>query len=134
LEMVEPKEVEAELMAAIEKLREVSSEEQEIAYVAFAEKYGAEAAARVRELFEVKQAESKATEEPRKAGDVEELIAEVEFHESDFAPEVELPPTIEEKQRMLEELADLRKSNPIGYAEKKKQAADRLDVLVYRQL
>jgi hypothetical protein len=53
---------------------------------------------------------------------------EVEFHESDFAPEIELPPTIEEKQRMLEELADLRKSNPIGYAEKKKQAADRLDV------
>ena len=58
--MVEPKEVEAEFMAAIEKLKGVSAEEQEIAYQAFAEKYGAEAAAKTRGLFEVERAESKA--------------------------------------------------------------------------
>jgi hypothetical protein len=126
--MVEPKEVKVELMAAIEKLRGVSREEQEIAYVAIAEKYGAEAAAKARELFEVGRAELKAAEEPTKTTEVEEPFEEVKFHESDLAPEVEPLPTIEEKQRMLEELADLRESDPIGYAEKKKQAADRLDV------
>jgi hypothetical protein len=126
--MVEPKEVRVELMATIEKLRGVSPEEQEIAYVAIAEKYGAEAAAKARELFEVGRAELKAAEEPTKTTEVEEPIAEVEFHESDFAQEVIAPPTVEEKQRMLEGLADLRDIDPLAYAEKKKEAADWLGV------
>src|SRR5262249_55706691 len=45
------KEVEAELMEAIEGLKGVNAEEQEIACVAFAEKYGPEAAAKARELL-----------------------------------------------------------------------------------
>ena len=49
--MTEPKEVEAELMEAIEGLKGVSAEEQEIACIAFGEKYGPEAAAKARELL-----------------------------------------------------------------------------------
>ena len=100
---------------------------------------GEEAGAKLRELFDAEHAKvsqraaeiTAALEKAEAKGEkarVDEPKVEVEFHESDFAPEIELPPTIEEKQRMLEELADLRKSNPIGYAEKRKQAADRLEV------
>jgi hypothetical protein len=49
--MTEPKEVEAELMEAIERLKGVSAEEQEIACTAFGEKYGPEAAAKARQLL-----------------------------------------------------------------------------------
>jgi hypothetical protein len=52
----------------------------------------------------------------------------VEFDESDFAPEVEPPPTIEQKQEMLEELAELWAKDPIAYARKKKEVANRLAV------
>jgi hypothetical protein len=97
--MVEPKEVGAELMAAIERLRGLSTEEQEIAYVAFAEKYGAEVATKAKELFEVERAQPKAAEEPKKAPEVEEAIPEVEFHESDFAPEVVAPQRLKKSRR-----------------------------------
>ena len=49
--MTEPKEVETELMEAIERLKGVSAEEQEIACIAFAEKYGPESAAKARGLL-----------------------------------------------------------------------------------
>src|SRR5262249_19581768 len=58
----------------------------------------------------------------------EEDEVAVEFHESDFAPQVERPPTIVEKQRMLEGLADLWDSDPIEYAKRKRESAGRLDV------
>jgi hypothetical protein len=50
---------------------------------------------------------------------------EVRFHRSDLKPEAKLP-TIEEKQRALEELADLRDTDPLAYAEGRKEWAKRL--------
>src|SRR5262249_45904514 len=49
----------------------------------------------------------------------------VKFHPSDHALRKELP-TIEEKQGALEELADLRESDPLAYAEKRKEWAAKL--------
>src|SRR6266540_3079245 len=100
---------------------------------------GGEAGKKLRELFETeavkvaeRAAEITADIENAEAKDektrVEEPKAEVEFHESDFAPEIQPLPTIEQKHRMLEELADLWESDPIQYEKKKKEAADRLDV------
>ena len=124
---------EAELMAAIEALKGVGAQEQEAACVALEENHGAEVGARARALLRIEERAVEITKKLEGAVVEPEPVAEpepavVEFHKSDLAPEIEPPPTIEERQRMLEELADLRRSNPIGYAEKKKQAADRLDV------
>src|SRR5262249_24694214 len=126
---------ERELMAAIAALRHVSPDEQEAACLALQEHHGVEAVARARALLSVEKRAAEVTAELDAAArqrDVEiekqPVMELVEFHESDFAPEVKRPPTIEEKQEMLENLADLWSVDPLQYAEKKKQAADRLDV------
>jgi hypothetical protein len=123
---------EAELMAAIEALKGVSAEEQEAACVALEENHGAEVGARARALLRIEERAVEITKKLEAAVVEPEPVAEpepaVEFHESDLAPEIEPLPTLEEKQRMLEELADLRKSDPIQYEKKKKEAADRLEV------
>jgi hypothetical protein len=49
----------------------------------------------------------------------------VSFHPSDLK-KVVAPPTIKEKQKALEELADLRQADPLEYAEKRKEWAERL--------
>src|SRR2546430_9656267 len=105
------------------------------ACVALEENHGAEVGARARALLRIEEQAVEITKklegavvEPEPVAKPEPAVVEVEFPESDLAPEIELPPTIEEKQRMLEELADLRKSNPIRYEKKKKEAADRLAV------
>ena len=54
------------------------------------------------------------------------LVADFKFHPSDLAEPKAAPPTIEEKNRALEELADLWRTDPIAYAEKKHELAERL--------
>ena len=127
---------ERELMAAIAALRDVSSDEQEAACIALQEHHGVEAVARARALLSVEKRAAEVTAELDAAARQRDVESEkqqpamelVEFHKSDFAPEVQRPPTIEEKQEMLENLADLWSVDPLQYAEKKKQAADWLNV------
>jgi hypothetical protein len=52
----------------------------------------------------------------------------VQFHQSDKVEEEPLPPTVEEKQEMLEELADLWTQDPLAFDTKLKDAAGRLGV------
>src|SRR6516162_7834631 len=110
----------AELMAAIEALKGVGAEEQEAACVALEENHGAEVGARARALLRIEQRAVEITKKLEAAVVEPEPVAEpepaVEFHKSDLAPEIEPPPTLDEKQRMLEELADLRTSDAIQYA------------------
>jgi len=123
---------ERELMAAIAALRDVSPDEQEAACLALQEQHGVEAVARARALLSVEKRTAKVTAELDAVADAETekqpAMELVEFHKSDFAPEVKRPPTIEEKQEMLENLADLWSVDPLQYAEKKKQAADWLGI------
>jgi hypothetical protein len=51
---------------------------------------------------------------------------EIKFDPSDQAPKAPAPPTIEDKNRTLEELADLYESDPLAYAEGRKDWAKRL--------
>jgi len=55
--------------------------------------------------------------------------AGVRFHKSDLTPEKPIP-TVEEKQRRLEELASLRDSDPLAYAEKRIKLAKELHTTV----
>ena len=124
---------ERELMAAIAALRDVSPDEQEAACLALQEHHGVDAVARARALLSVEKQAAEITAELDAQRDVESekqqpAMELVEFHKTDFAPEVQRPPTIEEKQEMLENLADLWSVDPLQYAEKKKQAADWLNV------
>src|SRR5262245_28974676 len=124
---------ERELMAVIAALRDVSPDEQEAACLALQEHHGVEAVARARALLSVEKRAAEVTAELDAAARQRDVESEkqqpaVEFHKSDFAPEVQRSPTIEEKQEMLENLADLWSVDPLQYAEKKKQAADRLDI------
>ena len=52
--------------------------------------------------------------------------AEIKFDPSDHAPRGDAPPTIEERDRALEKLADLWDSDPLAYAESRKEWAKRL--------
>lgn len=54
------------------------------------------------------------------------LVADFKFHPSDLAEPKAAPPTIEEKNRALEELADLKGKDPITYAGKRKELAAEL--------
>jgi hypothetical protein len=93
-----------------------------------------EAVARARALLSAEKraaeitAELDAAARQRGAEIEKQPVERVEFHESDFAPQLAHPPTINEKQRMLEGLADIWSIDPIKYAERKKEAADRLGV------
>src|SRR5262249_48608346 len=139
--------VEAELMTIIEALKDVSPEEREAAYSTLEKDHGVEAVARARALLAIEGRGAEITAgldaadaanpgsipEPEPAENVtgaERMQDEVavEFHENDFAPQLSRPPTINEKQRMLEGLADIWSIDPIKYAEGKKEAADRLGV------
>jgi hypothetical protein len=50
----------------------------------------------------------------------------INFHASDKKPPKVAPPTIEDKRRALEELADKRKTDPLAYAEGRREWADKL--------
>jgi hypothetical protein len=63
--------------------------------------------------------------EPPKTEAAPRVLRDIKFHKSDLKPEVKLP-TIEEKEKALEQLADLREADPLGYAEARKEWAKRL--------
>jgi hypothetical protein len=94
------------------------------------EPYGPEAVEKGKELYRERlEAERVEAERTVEAEDtIEEEGPEVKFHESDHAPRRRLgqPITIEEKNRKLEELADLWDTDPIGYAELRKEVAAQL--------
>jgi hypothetical protein len=64
--------------------------------------------------------------EPEEPEPQPEPPPKAKFHPSDFAKQQSAKPTIEEKQRALEELADLRETDPLAYAEKRKDWGKRL--------
>ena len=49
----------------------------------------------------------------------------VKFHPSDLTKQA-APPTVEEKEQALEELATLRETDPLAYVDRKRQCAERL--------
>src|SRR5262249_52101300 len=127
---------ERELMAAIAALGDVSPDEQEAACRALQEHHGVEAVARARALLSVEKRAAEVTAEVDGAARTRDVESEkqqaamelVEFHESDFAPQLAHPPTVKQQQEMLESLADLWDSDPIEYAKRKRESAGRLDV------
>ena len=134
--------VEAELTAVIEALKDVSAEEREAAYLTLEKHHGVAAVARARALLAIEDrgaeitagldaANPESIPEPAEGvteDEREEDEVAVEFHESDFAPQITHPPTVKQQQEMLESLTDLWDSDPIEYAKKKREAAGRLDV------
>ena len=139
--------VEAELMTVIKALKDVSPEEREAAYSTLEKNHGVEAVARARALLAIEgrgteitagldaadAANPESITEPEPVEGVTEAErmqdeVAVEFHESDFALQLAHPPMVDEKQEMLEGLADIWSIDPIKYAERKKEAADRLGV------
>jgi hypothetical protein len=118
--------------AAVELLWESRVEDDELE--ALLEPYGPEAIEKAKELYEERlrgeaeiEIEIAEQDENARVETEAEEAAEVEFHESDLAPEVVRPPTVEEKQRMLEELADLWSADPLRYAERRKEVARQLE-------
>src|SRR5215471_15493709 len=141
--------VEAELMTVIKALKDVSPEEREAAYSTLEKNHGVEAVARARALLAIEgrgteitagldaadAANPESITEPEPVEGVTEAErmqdeVAVEFHESDFALQLAHPPMVDEKQEMLEGLADIWSIDPIKYAERKKEAADRLGVII----
>ena len=87
---------ERELMAAIAALRHVSPDEQEAACLALQEHHGVDAVARARALLSVEKQAAEITAELDAQRDVESekqqpAMELVEFHKSDFAPELAHP-------------------------------------------
>ena len=82
---------ERELMAAIAALRDVSSDEQEAACIALQEQHGVEAVARARALLSVEKRAAEITAGLDVETEKQPVMELVEFHKSDFAPELAHP-------------------------------------------
>jgi hypothetical protein len=125
---------ELRIQKAYEDLRDDSETEQQAACDAFEGHFGADMARRLRDKLGLTENEvidaaiEAAAPIRRRENETPQEADEVEFHESDLAPEPEPPPTIEERDRMLEELANLWNDDPLAYALRRKEVADRLAV------
>jgi hypothetical protein len=120
----------ARVQETFNALRYVDREAQELACQSIEKELGGgEAGKKLRELFETEKVEfeKRAAEITADIENAKVETEEVEFHESDLAPEVVRPPTIEEKQAMLEELADLWSADPLRYVERRREVAKRLE-------
>jgi hypothetical protein len=127
---------EFELLAAIDALKDVSAEEQEAAILALEERYpGVGNKARALLALEkqaaeaIRKVEASATKERKeRAAKTETATKQDEILEDAIAEIGVVTPTPEQKDKWLDELAGLWDSDPIEYAKKKRDVADRLGV------